>query len=174
MKFYLSGGMEYKTNLGSKWRDWITEKLQVLGHGVVDPVKLETIGDDGVPIQKKLTTLKLEGKLDEVRTLTREALFRKDMLGIQISDAIVVYYDESVQKGAGTLSEAWESFREGRPVYVVTEFSLEKVPSWLIGETTAIFSTFDEFLTYVSNPLQLTADRAAAIKIRDEVLAGIY
>lgn len=171
---YLSGGMEYKKNLGSKWRTWLTERLQEMGHDAVDPVKLEAPDEAGIPVQARLTQLKLDGNLDEVRRMVRHFLFRKDMFGIQVADAIVVYYDESVQRGAGTLSEAWEAFREGRPVYLVTDFPVEKIPTWLIGETTAIFPDFDAFLEYLKDENKILADVIEARKTRDEVLSGIY
>ncbi len=174
MKFYLSGGMEYKKNLGMGWREWITIELEKHRHDAINPVKMESPDENGDPIQDQLTALKLEGKLNEVRTIVRHSLFRKDMFGIQLSDAIVVYYDESVQKGAGTLSEAWESFREGKPVYMVTDFSLEKIPTWLIGETTEIFADFDEFLEYVKDHSSIIRDMMNAQKTRDEVLSGVY
>lgn len=178
MKFYLSGGMEYKKNLGTAWRDWLSQRLQELHHDAINPVKLEVAEEEedfgGVPVQTRLTELKAEGKLSEVRKLVRKTLFRKDMFAIQLSDAIVVYYDESVQKGAGTLSEAWEAFREGRPVYLVTDFPMEKVPTWLIGETTAIFKDFEEFLEYVKDHSYVIRDQMHAQKVRDEVLGGLY
>lgn len=180
MKFYLSGGMEYKKNLGTAWRDWLTEKLQELHHDAINPVKLEIAEEDedgaisGPPLQVRLSELKMEGKLNEVRKLVRKTLFRKDMFAIQLADAIVVFYDESVQKGAGTLSEAWEAFREGRPVYLVTEFPMEKVPTWLIGETTAIFKDFESFLDYVKDHSYVIRDQMHAKQIRDEVLGGLY
>ncbi len=174
MKFYLSGGMEYKKNLGTGWRTWLTTELEKLRHDAIDPTKLESPDENGDPIQSKLITLKLEGKLDEVRSITRRSLFRKDMFAIQLSEAIVVYYDESVQKGAGTLSEAWESFREGRPVYLVTDFSIENIPTWLIGETTEIFADFDEFLEYVKDHSNVIQDMMSAQKVRDEILMGVY
>lgn len=177
MKFYLSGGMEYKKNLGKAWRDWLTDELEKHRHDAINPVKLEVAEeeqDHDIPIQTKLTQLKNEGKLDEVRRLVRKVLFRKDMFGIQLADAIIVYYDESVQKGAGTLSEAWEAFREGRPVYLVTDFPMEKVPTWLIGETTAIFNDLEKLLEYVADHSYVIRDQMHAQRIRDEVLGGIY
>lgn len=174
MRIYLSGGMEYKKNLGAKWRTWLTERLEEMGHGAIDPIKIEAPDDNGVPLQSRLTDLKLNGELDEVRRLARHLLFRKDMFAIQVSDAIVVYYDESVQRGAGTLSEAWEAFREGRPVYLVTDFPMEKIPTWLIGETTDIFPDFDAFLEYLKDENKILADVIEARKTRDEVLSGVY
>jgi hypothetical protein len=177
MKFYLSGGMEYKKNLGANWREWITEELEKRRHDAINPVKLEVAEEEfenDEPIQVRLTRLKNEGKLDEVRRLVRKVLFRKDMFGIQLADAIIVLYDESTRRGAGTLSEAWEAFREGRPVYLVTDFPMEEVPTWLIGETTQIFSDMEELLEYVSDHSFIIRDQMHAQQVASDVLGGLY
>jgi hypothetical protein len=96
------------------------------------------------------------------------------MFGIQLADAIVVLYDESVQHGAGTLAESWEAFREGRPVYLITEFPVEKVPTWLIGETTEMFFNFEDFLTYIKDHNNIVRDQIKALELSEEVLGGIY
>jgi hypothetical protein len=96
------------------------------------------------------------------------------MFGIQLADAIIVLYDESTRRGAGTLSEAWEAFREGRPVYLVTEFGWEEIPTWLIGETTQIFSNFEDLLEYIGDHSFVIRDQMHAKQIADEVLGGLY
>jgi hypothetical protein len=174
MKFYLSGGMEYKKNFGMVWREWLTIELEKHNHTPVDPVKLESPDVNGNPIQKNLTKFKLEGNLAEVRKIVRENLFPKDMYGIQLADAMVVFYDTSVQHGAGTLAEAWECFREGKPLYLVTEFPLEKVPTWLIGESTQLFFSFEDFLAYVSDENNLIMDKLNAKKAASTALGDIY
>jgi len=178
MKFYLSGGMEYKNNLGANWREWITEELEKRRHDAINPVKLEVaeeeLDQNLPPIQVRLTQLKLEGKLEEVRRLVRKVLFRKDMYAIQESDAIIVLYDESTRRGAGTLSEAWEAFREGRPVYLVTEFGMEDIPTWLIGETTQIFNNMDDLLEYIGDHSFVIRDKMHAGQIAHDVLGGLY
>jgi hypothetical protein len=174
MKFYLSGGMEYKKDLGMKWRDWLTQELEERRHEAVDPVKLEAPDENGNPIQKELIALKIAGKLDKVRDICRRSIFRKDMFGIQLSEALVVYYDEAVQQGAGTISECWEAFREGRPIYLVTDFSLDRVPTWLIAETTEVFADFEGLLEYVDNHSNVIRDMMHAKKAANEVLDGIY
>lgn len=179
MKFYLSGGMEYKKMLGAQWRDWLTEKLEAMRHDAINPVKLENAEDsedreNGFPLQTKLTILKSEGKLNEVRKIVRDSLFRKDMWAIQLADAIIVLYDEAAQKGAGTLSEAWEAFREGVPVYLVTDFPIEDVPTWLIGETTQVFADFDELLEYVKDHSFIIRDQMNAKQVASECLGNIY
>ncbi len=177
MKFYLSGGMEYKKNLGANWREWITEELEKRRHDAINPVKLEMAEeelDNDVPIQVRLTELKNDGKLEEVRRLVRKVLFRKDMFGIQLSDAMILLYDESTRRGAGTLSEAWEAFREGRPVYLVTEFDMSEVPTWLIGETTKIFNDMEDLLEYVGDHSHVIRDQMQAQQVANDVLGGLY
>ncbi len=174
MKFYLSGGMEYQKDLGVSWREWLTKELELRRHEAVDPVKLESIDQGDDPVQRQLTEWKLAGDLDKVREIVRNNLFHRDMYGIQLAECLVLLYDESVQHGAGSISEAWEAFREARPVYLVTEFPIEKIPTWLIGETTNIFSNFDEFLEYVDDHSKIIRDMMRAQKMRDDVLGGIY
>jgi hypothetical protein len=174
VKFYLSGGMEFKKNLGIGWREWITKELEQRRHEAVDPIKLESPDEKGDPIQYKLTELKKAGKLDEVRETVRRSMFRKDMFAIQMADAIIVYYDESVQRGAGTLSEAWEAFREGRPVYLVTDFPLVQVPAWLIAETSQVFLDFELLLEYIEDHSNIMRDMMIADKVKTDVLGGIY
>ena len=174
MKFYLSGGMEFREDLGGPWRKWISEELNKIGHSGIDPTKLEEDENIKGPTQKYLNELKLKGDVDKVRKIVRNSLFRKDMYGIQLSDATIVLYDRSVQLGAGTLAEVWESFREGRPIYIMSDFPLNKVPGWLIGESTEVFFNFDDLLFYLGKHDQIHADVVAAQKTRDEVLGGIY
>jgi hypothetical protein len=169
--------MEYKKNLGANWREWITEELEKRRHDAINPVKLEMAEEElehDVPIQVRLTALKNEGKLEEVRRLVRKVLFRKDMFGIQLSDAMIVLYDESTRRGAGTLSEAWEAFREGRPVYLVTEFDMSEVPTWLIGETTKIFNDMEDLLEYVGDHSHVIRDQMQAQQVANDVLGGLY
>lgn len=178
MIFYLSGAMEFKEDLGKEWREWLTEKLEELRHDTINPVRLESPEEaeeeDPSSIQDRFAQMKLEGDLGGVRKAVRKFLFRKDVFGIQLADAVFIFYDEAALRGAGTISEAWESFREGKPIYLVTNFSPEKIPAWLIGETTAVFKNFDEFLDYVKDHNVIIRDIMKAQKVRDEVLGGIY
>lgn len=173
ISLYLSGGMEFKKNLGAGWREWISEELKELNIDAIDPVKSEPTDTNATPIQHNLTDLKIQGKLDVVRSIVRDVLFRKDMLAIQLSDGMIVYYDESVRKGAGTLAEAWESFREGKPVYLVSDFPIKEIPTWLIGETTAIFTSFRDLLSYLKNTDTIDKDMKEALRLKAEVFSGI-
>lgn len=172
MRFYLSGGMEFKKGLGKNWRVNLTEKLEEIGHTTLDPVKMELDNAEAANFDWK------ENKLTEDLTLYREMvrkhMFRKDMLAIQRADATILLYDESARLGAGTLAEAWESFREGRPVYVITDFKREEIPGWLIGETTKIFRTPAQVVEYVSDIAAVKQDIKETKAARDRCLGGIY
>jgi len=172
MRFYLSGGMEFKDGLGKGWRETITKALALLGHIAVDPVKEEM--EDSEATTYHWAEKKLKEDLDDFRHMVRLKMFRKDMRAIQDTDAVILLYDESVQRGAGTLAEAWEAFREAKPVYVVSSFERRDVPGWLIGESTALFENFAQLLAYVEDHEQLKFDRHVAEFIRDSYLEGIY
>lgn len=171
-KFYLSGGMEYKKGLGKGWRENLTEKLVEMGHSVFDPV-VEELGDsEAREFDWKIQ--KLAPDLTQYRDMVRRKMFRKDMRGIQLSHAVILLYDESVQRGAGSLAEAWEAFREGRPLYVITQFRREEVPGWLVGESTALFRTANELLDYLASPVQVKQDIKEAKLARDLCLGEVY
>lgn len=172
--FYLSGGMEFKTDLGVGWRQWLTSQLEDLNYCTIDPTKIEAPIIKNEPLQRSVTDLKVKGKLDQVRTLVRDRFFRKDIYAIQMSAAMIVYYDLSVQKGAGTLAEAWESFREGKPVYLVSDLPVEDIPSWLIGETTEIFFSFQELIEYLKDRNKVFSDIKLAEEVAKNILGDLY
>lgn len=172
MRFYLSGGMEYKRGLGKNWRDNLTEKLAELGHTTLDPVKT-TLADEAASsfYWKEAKTAE---DLAPYRQMIQKHMFAKDMEAIQDAHATILLYDESARLGAGTLAEAWESFREGKPVYMITDFKREEIPGWLIGETTKIFRTSAQVVEYVSNTAQVRQDMKETVIARDQCLEGVY
>lgn len=172
MRFYLSGGMEYKKGLGKNWRENITKRLEEVGHAVFDPVSTEM--SDQEAMSYNWPTAKLDHDLTVFKDMVRRKMFQKDIWGIQISDAIILLYDESAQKGGGTLAEAWEGFREGKPVYVITHFPREQVPGWLIGESTKLFKSPKEVVAYVSNVSQVEQDIKDTEWATQHYLGDIY
>lgn len=172
MKFYLSGGMEFQEGLGKDWREYITKKLGPLGHDVFDPVKvaLDVNGEEDPFFLRDKRHTNMEEYKDEIRRL----MFHRDIKGIQESDAVVLMYDRSAQLGAGTLAEAWESFREGKPVYIVTRFDLATLSGWLIGECIEIFPSFSEFIEHIEVEGQLESDIKQAEYNRVHYLKGVY
>lgn len=171
MRLYLSGGMEAKADLGGGWRKDFTEQVEPLGYTTFDPVVVEQ--GDAEARDFCWVSEKTKPDLSVYREMVRRKMFIKDMEGLQHCDAVVLLYDESVRLGAGTLAEAWEAFREGKPLYVLTEYPQAQVPGWLIGESTALFSSFSELLNYLANPEQVKRDIKEAEMIRDHYLGEV-
>ena len=68
------------------------------------------------------------------------------------SDALIVYYDESVRKGAGTISECQVAYMYDIPIFLVSAWEdwHNEVPGWLQGLTTKIFTRFDVLYEYLA------------------------
>lgn len=172
MLFYLSGGMEYKDGLGKGWRDSLTKALESMGHGAEDPVKEELADQEAASYN--WSKEKLSEDVTMFKHMVRLKMFRKDMLAIKRSDAVVLLYDEAVRRGAGTLAEAWEAFREGKPLYIVTSFERKEIPGWLIGESSEMFSSTQDLLKYLENHEKLEEDVQEARAASKYYLGGIY
>ena len=70
------------------------------------------------------------------------------------SDALIVYYDESARRGAGTVSEAQYAYNMNIPIFLVAEYPTieelhKNVSGWLIALSTAYFKSFEELYDYL-------------------------
>ena len=148
---YLSGGMQFAEDLGGAWREECAKTLRKLAFYPLDITALDKEytklhGDlyhSYENADKHL--LQIKSNLRKHFIYTDCELIEKD------SDAVVLYYDESVRKGAGTLGEAQITYTLGLPLFIVNSFKdINEVPEWLIGLSTKIFNTFDELYEYLS------------------------
>jgi hypothetical protein len=63
-----------------------------------------------------------------------------------------VLYDESVRKGAGTISECQHAFNRDIPIFLINTYGdINEVPGWLQALTTRIFNSFDKLYSYLSD-----------------------
>lgn len=65
------------------------------------------------------------------------------------SDYVICYWDISAQRGAGTKGELTIAKYFMKPVYLVTNMSKEKIPGWVLGCVTKIFSSFEDLKEYL-------------------------
>jgi hypothetical protein len=94
---------------------------------------------------------------DDEDELLRKANIRKHFVFTDLelikndSDAILLYYDESVRKGAGTISEAQFAYEHDIPVFVVSAWKdwKREVPGWLHAISTKVFTSFDDCIEYM-------------------------
>lgn len=148
---YLSGGMQFAKDKGSNWREECSKKLISMQYFPIDICELDRAyaKEHGVLFYKYKDDFN-ESALIEFKSNIRKhfhytdcELVRKD------SDAIIVLWDESAQRGAGTHSEAHVAYENDIPVLVVNTMPLSEVPGWFISESTKIFNSFDELYEYL-------------------------
>ncbi len=151
---YLSGGMQFAQNLGAGWRLEVAAKLKEMTYFPIDITELDVAYNDlhGKPI------LPEPGEEPE----SYKANMRKHFIDTDLklirenSDALIVYYDESARRGAGTVSEAQYAFNLNIPIFLVTnhktmEEFYSDVSGWLIALSTKHFISFDSLYEYFDN-----------------------
>ena len=146
---YLSGGMQHAKDLGSGWRQTESERLKQMGYFPIDISKMDK------EYTKQYGQLyfmeKYEKHLEYKSNIRRHFIYADIELVRNDSDALIVYYDESVRRGAGTVSEIHEAYMRDIPVFLVSEYIdwVKEVPGWMQAETTKIFVTFDGLNRYL-------------------------
>lgn len=146
---YLSGGMQHAKDLGAEWRIECSKILKSMGYNPVDISRMD----------KEYTDKhgQLYFILDKKNHLQYKSNFRKHFIHADIElikndcDALIVLYDESVRRGAGTTSEIHEAYQLGLPVFLVSAYEdwHSEVPGWMQGETTKIFTSFQQLYEYL-------------------------
>lgn len=150
---YLSGGMEHAPDGGVQWRVDAAERLMDINYFPIDIAAMDELyrqhhgevffdyGDD----DERRCDLKKKARI-------RKHFVEADLqLIINDSQALVVYYDESVRKGAGTISECQVAFMHDIPVFIVSYWEDWKnnVPGWLHAISTKIFTSFEDLYQYL-------------------------
>lgn len=150
---YLSGGMQFAENLGSSWRKEASKKLKEMNYFPIDIAELDLEFID------KFGKMELPNSKEnlEFKAFIREHFIDTDLKLIEYnSDALIVYYDESARKGAGTVSEAQFAYNLGIPIFLIAEYQSEEelfknVSSWLIALSTAHFTNFNDLYKYLND-----------------------
>lgn len=147
---YLSGGMNAKNNLGKEWREKTSAQLTSMGYFSIDITALDnayTAAHDDIfrwTNDQDVSGLSVKSNIRKHFIEADINLLRRD------TDAILLYYDEHVRTGAGSISECYEGYILDMPVYVVSAYpELKEVPGWLQAETTRMFHSFSEFYQYL-------------------------
>jgi len=148
---YLSGGMEHAEDLGSAWREVTSEKLKTMGFFPLDITSL-----DKAYQKEHGDTFSIELDGTEMSLLRKKANIRKHFIHADLqliennSDALIVLYDESVRKGAGTISECQVAFNNDIPIFIVSAYpDYSSIPGWLLALSTKVFFTFPDLYDYL-------------------------
>lgn len=146
---YLSGGMQYAKDLGAKWRIECSDALRNLKYFPLDITALDVAYSNA---HSSLLVLTDREKHLEFKSDIRKHFIQTDLNLIQnMTDAIVIFYDESVRLGAGTISECQFAYNLNMPIFLVCDYPdmLKAVPGWLQGLTTKMFQSFEELNQYL-------------------------
>ncbi len=145
---YLSGGMQYAVNLGAAWREDCSQKLRAMGYFPLDITELDVAYSEK---HGQLYSPDRERHL-EFKSDIRKHFIQTDLSLIRnVSDALIVLYDESARRGAGTISECQFAYNLNLPIFVVSVFPdlHQDTPGWLQGLATKLFSNFDDLYAYL-------------------------
>jgi len=146
-RIYLSGGMEHAKDLGADWRESCSKILRKMNFDPLDITALD------IAYSKKHGLL--YNPNENQNELQRRSDIRKHFIYSDLeliknqTDALIVYYDESARKGAGTISECQFSYLNDIPIFLVSAFGKEDVPGWLFGLSTRVFDSFDMLYKYL-------------------------
>jgi len=149
---YLSGSMEHAPDgkLGSEWRSKCSKALKKIGYTPVDIAHLdkkysEQYGD--------LFSLYHEKDKIQRKSNIRAHFIEADLKLIQTHcDAVLLYFDEGVRKGAGTISEAQFCYDHHIPVFIVNAYDSEQeIPGWLYAISAKVFPSFEECYKYLNS-----------------------
>jgi len=147
---YLSGGMQHAANLGGDWREETSEVLKDMGYYPLDITHLDkAYMEEHGDLYHSLTPadhLQFKANMRKHFIYTDLELIKAD------SDALIVYYDESARKGAGTISECQYAYLLDIPVFILSDWEdwHNEVPGWLQGLSTKIFTEWDDLYNYMS------------------------
>lgn len=152
--FYLSGGMQFAKNLGAGWRAEASNKLKEMKYFPIDITELDIAYNEkhGKPLLPKPGEDPLYYKAN-----MRKHFIDTDLRLIrENSDALIVYYDESARRGAGTVSEAQYAWLLNVPIFLVGDYpDMETmhndISGWLLALTTKYFCNFEDLYTYLDS-----------------------
>lgn len=145
---YLSGGMQFAKEEGSEWRLEISKQLKKLNYFPLDICELDRAYADSYG--HFLREINTEDHLQKKSNIRKHFVETDLNLIINDSDGVILYYDESARRGAGTISEAMIAYQHDIPIFLVSAYEDwdNEVPGWLQALSTKMFNTFDELLTY--------------------------
>jgi len=146
---YLSGGMQHAQELGVGWRDICSVRLKELGYFPINIAALD--------IAYTEANGELYRYIKDEELFQRKSNIRKHFVDTDVSivrndtDAVIILYDDSVRKGAGTTCEIHEAFMADIPVFLLNTYGeMLAVPGWMQAETTKIFNQWDDLYEYMS------------------------
>lgn len=153
---YLSGSMQHAPDgaLGAGWRATCSETLADMGFRSLDIAEMDKLysATHTNTMRCTLSNLESEAKRIQAKSDIRKHYIKADLDLIKYqADAMIIYYDSGVRKGAGTISECQFAFDHDIPIFLINSYANdEEVPGWLYGLTTKMFDDFESLYAYLA------------------------
>lgn len=148
---YLSGGMQFAVDVGAGWRAKTSLQLKAMGYFPLDIADLDR--EYARRYGELYNMLDTDNHLQYKSNFRKHFVFTDLQLVLHDSDALIVYYDESARRGAGTISECQYAYNHDIPIFLVSAYENwpKEVPGWLQALTTRIFGDFESLYTYLND-----------------------
>lgn len=153
---YLSGGMQYASDLGSNWRANTSKMLKSLGYFPLDICELDRAyaEKNGELLYESTNISRAVNVATELQAKSniRKHFVKADLDLIEHnSDGVIVFYDDAARRGAGTISECQHAYNRNIPIFLVSEYEdwASEVPGWLQALTTRAFTSFNQLYDYL-------------------------
>tara|TARA_Y100000591_G_C21607822_1_gene581269 strand:+ start:75 stop:536 length:462 start_codon:yes stop_codon:yes gene_type:complete len=140
---YLSGAMENAPEMGSSWRNDVTQWLKKdFDHKVINPV-LESKKIIKNTNSKNYKEWKYTDP-KKYKQLIRNFIDKDLKLIVEKADYLIVLWDDSVIKGGGTHGEATIAYYKNIPIFLVNNMQNYEISGWIFSCATEVYDSFDE------------------------------
>ncbi len=148
---YLSGGMQFAEGYGTGWREIASKRLKEMQYFPLDIARMDDHYKDRYG--KLYLPSSVENHVMYKSNVRKHFIFADLNLIEEHSDALIVLYDESVRRGAGTISECQFAYLHHIPIFMISSYKNmdEDIPGWLQALSTKIFFDFEEMYSYFEN-----------------------
>jgi hypothetical protein len=145
---YLSGGMQFAADLGGAWREQVSAWLTSYEYVPLNITELDVAyTKEHGEMYRALT--ESDDLLERKANIRHHYIYADTELIRKHTDALIVYYDESVRLGAGTFSECQVAYDNELPIFIVNSYDdIHEIPGWLQALSTKMFSSFEELQQY--------------------------
>jgi hypothetical protein len=151
---YLAGPIGVYIQEGAiEWRILITKELEKFGIEVLNPMGPDG-GDRLGKGRNKLQKWMESGDIGKVRTYVKGTVIPPDLDMVVKSTFLTIFVPEdNGYEICGTYGEATLQLYLGKPIFIITNRCLKpiKLPAWLIGCSTKIFSSWEEYLNFIKD-----------------------
>ncbi len=154
---YLSGGMQFAKDLGASWREITAKKLRAMGYFPLDICDLDRAYANKHG-ELLYDSTDISRAVDVASELQAKSNIRKHFVKADLdlierdSDGLIILYDDSARRGAGTISECQHAYNRDIPIFLISEFEdwNKEVPGWLQSLATRSFTNFESLYQYMS------------------------